>query len=78
MGAVSVRVRPIPIRLLPCRSTLSVWKMDSLDLRRDRLFQRVAQHHPSPETIQQGQGIHHRTMLPFGSLSVFAIPVIEY
>lgn len=51
--------------------------MACLDLRRDRLFQRVAQR-PSPsKAIQQGQGLHYRTLPSFGPFSFCAAPTNE-
>src|SRR5712675_3390481 len=36
--------------------------MARLDVRCDRLFQRVAQRHSPAKAVQQGQGFHHRTL----------------
>ena len=34
--------------------------MACLDLRRNRLFQRIAERHPSSTTVPQGRGLHYR------------------
>jgi len=51
--------------------------MACLDLRRDRLFQRVAQRPSPPKAVQQGQSFLHRTFPSFGPFSFCAVPANE-
>jgi hypothetical protein len=43
--------------------------MAGVVLRRDRLFQRIAQRHSPPKAVQQGRRIHHRALSLFGLFS---------
>ena len=72
MGAILLWVCLIPSSnyLANCARSVvgNTMKMARLDLRRNRLFQRVAQCHSSSEAIPQGQSFDHRKS--YVSLSV--------